>query len=316
MIIDVRDDREFEIIKKHAENLPDFVKLANVDFDPESLPASAFALILVDDLEKVSSRKFRIDTRANAFLSALYFDESCDTLDKKAQSIAATNIASALREFGMEVMEKVAAFDLQRPKSNVVYFKLKKEPQQEMTTSEGRLEKLASAFNNEFTSFAPVERRAMALKLVEIGAKPEGNLAKYASAGLSPMFRANLMTRQHNIPKHHLVDLFEKRAKIHPDQMARALEALDRKYGVDDFYDAGIPDPYETVFQQVDTNEEIEISLEKLAKLSGKTEILKEYLSPELAEDVSRDPVNGFKRLSPVHKTVVIKMIEEGRVAR
>lgn len=103
-ILDFYDDPQGLVLKKKlaAAQVPDFVKEARC-LTPEasaSLPDDAFALVLVDQGEKL--RKYACVDKGNTALSVIYFLENQGKLTKQAQEVVAQNLCLACQSFGLE----------------------------------------------------------------------------------------------------------------------------------------------------------------------------------------------------------------------
>jgi hypothetical protein len=95
-----------------GRQLPDFVKLANLQPHPKSrsFPDSNYALVLMD--KEGSHRLYPTHDKASTWLSAQYVAENIEGMPKTAATIAARNIYGAATLFDVEIppiLKKLAA---------------------------------------------------------------------------------------------------------------------------------------------------------------------------------------------------------------
>ena len=309
-MIDIVDDKELTLLRPVYEKLPEFIKSAQVEFSDEHVPDSAFALVIIHELDKEATRKFRTDTISNTWLSAYYFSANSENLSKQASITAATNIKRSMKKYGLEVPEKVAALAEIKETGNRVYECTVPTVEKVEPSNKQKADQLEAAFEKTCSCYTPEKRHEIAVKIASMpGAeiKDGTNIAKYASTEISDMFVDNIMTRKWNVPVAHLRSVIEKSATVAPEIIAKVIEKIDEEFGVDDFYDAGIPDPFETVFQKTactTTN-----ATEKLEALS-KSAALKNYFERDVVERFAEDPAKVFEEMPAVQKAVLARISE------
>lgn len=110
--IDFYDDKDGSILKNKVQNLPAFMKTAELLTPTEinKLPDDVFALVAFDGTNKI--RKFACVDSGNVALSVIYFMENKNKLPTEAQKVAAANLLKACNwyEFSPpEELKKIAA---------------------------------------------------------------------------------------------------------------------------------------------------------------------------------------------------------------
>ena len=112
-----------------------------------------------------------------------------------------------------------------------------------------------------------------------------------------------------------LDNLFEKRASLEPLEFARSLENFDQLYGLNDYWDSTIIDPYQSTFGGVKIEKPIyvagrAISRDKIAALAT-DDALKHHFNPNFVEEFRKNPIEVFQKLASPDKHLMLALIDE-----
>ncbi len=325
-------------------------KVAELDVypDPESVPDAAFGLNVMTK-EGSIIRKFLLRNPDDAALSVFYFTKVAEKkLPPKARQIAATFIKAACEHHKVPttgLIHKYASAEItdneiklseiegwhHEPEISDNDFALITETGKKtypINTPE-RVKIAATYFRDNYKRMAPAHRHQMAENItkkaaaqgIEFPHEDVAILEKYASDRYSNILEIAVSERRdalQNRPdaQRTLDKLMEKRAGMEPIQFAHALESFDQMNGLNEHWDRGIIDPYQSTFGGIKIAHPIykfgkAISREKIAALASNDEALKKHFDPKFIAEFQSQPVEIFESLPAPDQRLMVSMMEE-----
>lgn len=142
----------------------------------------------------------------------------------------------------------------------------------------------------------------------------------YKTAALSPQARSNINERLRFAPKEAhsaYIGLMLKTASCTPEQLAVTLDATDRQYAMDTFYDTHFPDAGSSVLDFRKKAEVIDISGIEIDKdefldaLSSDEDEFAELLGADTIEELRKDPEVVLSSLPMPHKQKILEMLTD-----
>jgi hypothetical protein len=323
--------------------IPEFVKTAEVI--TRNAHPNQFALVMVDGDQSIP--RFPVSDPGNAWLSALYFHGTHESLTGEAQKTAATLIKVAMESFGMPVTDVIADLaDDEPPHNNVVDITGKRpaakirDMQDEDTRREvqyaldssadgSKLYPLADAenaktaaayFSENKHAFSFRERREFSVKtaaaLDKAGLPINEDLQKYAGAGYSPRLQAFIDVRHHWLldteqpeAAEHLRKMAAQKDLVHPETFAQSLEKFDRDVGLDRAWDSHIPDPwYSTFFMNKQASKASAEDQAILDLAKNRPELVEEAFGHHVKQAFCKEPVAVFHSMPTPQKKVLSRL--------
>lgn len=190
----------------------------------------------------------------------------------------------------------------------------------------GQTKQAAEYFGENWKAFTPRERREYCVKLAsrmdELGIESTDKVNSYSGTEYSPFVDSMLTFRKTRTPEemHPVLDtLMEKRAFVSPTIFAEALEDFDVETGLNWDWDAAVPDPWVSTFNEklasdtftfdangVRTGED---ELRDLA-LNGK-ELVEKQFGPTFMEGFAASPLDVFRSLPLPNKLVLARLASD-----
>jgi len=184
------------------------------------------------------------------------------------------------------------------------------------------LAKAVDYFEKYAQQFAPEDRRQFASnvyhKSVSLGVPVESSaILKYAGHDYGTSVVDHILLRKKLAPEY--AETFDKLAgiqkKVNPDDFAAALGALDKKAGLDKYYDKHIYDPYATTFSKaasgyIYTEGDVTLTEEQIKKgLKDKSAIVERHFGKTLLDSLQKDGFPVFEALPTDVKAVLAGII-------
>lgn len=339
-ILDVADDLGASLIARFKpDELPELVKTAEWR-EPAKARDRDFALLLVDT-DGSHHRKYACHDPGSTVVSMLYLQNAVDEMNPAAVKVAAANLASLAKDWGLDVpdeISKLASIELTDLQSRDVIDArtVRFDPPKRFTKTagvqpSGPFEKLASV-KRDWYDMDPQARRAAAQELVKaasvapIVVPPE--VSRYAGEGLSTKFASHMATRARHVRSQELALEYANLAKIasafDPDSIVDAIYVLDAHAGIrysgGDQYNDRLVDPVLCVYDRVKeaawswnrgaeaTNE---TELHEFAHRSGAREVFTCTFTDELWTKFIANPVGTFKAMPPEQQVFLSRMARE-----
>ncbi len=159
---------------------------------------------------------------------------------------------------------------------------------------------------------------AIAERLTGEGLEVPSRVADYASTDVRPDFEAWIDARRTLVPHEKraaLKELVQKKADFSGHGLGRALETFDRMAGLDQYWDAGLADPYQSCYAAmpgVIKVGRVEIRPESLRKLAQNPEKLGEFFDTYGVLEFQRDPEGVFESLPAPTQELLAACMPEG----
>ncbi len=344
-IIDANDDiaAGAPLARTDVEYLRQF----EINMEPDNLPDAAFALNLITKTGSVI-RKYPIKTPGDTALSVWYFTKVAqERLPKEVKKVAATFIQAACEAHKVSPTGMVRqwadpeikdnSIQLDQVDSNVVSQVKLGEEDYALKTDSGLkypintpnlVKTAASYFRENWKQITPAWRHQMADKItkkaasfdVKIPVEDAEILEKYASGRYSNILHLAINERRNALQNDDMAvqvldNLFEKRASMEPGKFAQALENFDQLYGLNDYWDSTIIDPYQSTFGGVKIEKPIyaagrAISRDKIAALAT-DDALKHHFHPDFVEEFRKNPIEVFQKLASPDKHLMLALMDE-----
>lgn len=352
-VIDFADDAGKALLKDIAASTPDFVKTA-VAMTPEtrqSLDPAQFALVMRTK-EAHELKKFPINDKANTWMSCAYFQKTAEQLPYVAQKVAATNLRRACTIYGIEVPELISKTASDAVTTNRYDEVLSRhEDQQKVsitkTASDGSehfyalgerypmpspefVKKAAAYFQHYHREFATAEDRHefasnVLARAKELGVEFEDTgLRKYASSAYGDSVKQHLRIRAEYAAKNPeyaeaYVKLASKIDDVDAETFAKTLNLLDKKAGMDRYYDSKISDAFSATFgnsfekqagyRWEDESSGLSIDGKELKKMAEqKHDRVKALFGPSLADEMKKHAVEIFESLPKDAKETIVRL--------
>lgn len=148
---------------------------------------------------------------------------------------------------------------------------------------------------------------------------------KYANyLGYSDDFPVMIQLRKHFVvddtEMHLLNDVLEKSASLAPEKCAQLLEVVDKRLGLDKYWDKHFSDPYASVFHMAkfadysycsDSGDVSGSDLRAYVKRENFRESLESYVSKEIIDELEQNPVEVFASLPKPEKDLIMGLMKE-----
>lgn len=350
-VLDLFDDCAYETtLKKIASNLSSEVRRGQLPTvaDRDRLEDDQFALTLIT---KTASKlnKFPIDGPINTALSNEYFELNHHTLPLEAQKIAGSYIEGACDRFGIDAHNSVkvasmnygprtniyveSALNTQRPLEKVA------SPTAKISNnfyalgtkyampSEDYLRKAETYFEKHARQFSPEDRHEFASNVYkraeELGVETTStSINKYAGTHYNPELEGHLKIRERLLDEASpyvpaLRKLASFKATTGPETFAKVLHEIDKKAGLNAYYDTSLSDPYASTFASsmqksagyVYEADGIYLTgkdIEKVAR--DKYATLKNYFGHTLADGLKKEGAQAFDGLPDDAKDIIARI--------
>lgn len=192
------------------------------------------------------------------------------------------------------------------------------------------IKKACDWFDENRTGLQPKLRHEFANNLIKAASKHNyvvttDSVFKYANyEGYADNFPVMIQVRKNYVVDdtelHLLNDVLEKSAELHPTKCAALLEVVDKRLGLDKYWDTQFADPYESVFAMskladysyssdagsVDGND-----LRSYVKREKFRESLESYMSKDIIDELAQNPVEVFSSLPKPEKDLVMSLMKE-----
>lgn len=347
LIIDHFDDPEFMLLSGvlQGQDPPPIIKTAHA-IEPDSLdelPDQAFALVMVDDGQKM--RKFACVDPGHTALSTLYFHETYGKLPAEAIKVAAANLMAANEHFGLPISDTLRSLATEeQEKTAGVFVDISgKHPMtaQEATVEEGdyllngrfpvqnygHVKQAESHFLDSGNRMTPRDRHEYCTGLVKkagaYGIELHPTIRKYGGPGYGADVEAFLGARREFLPEdaHPVLEKLATAIPVTPPgDFAEALAEFDKATGLNHYYDQHVPDPWWTTFGPAfdkvaefvwnQGSEHVTGSdLDDLAV--NNTTLVKDQFGDDVADAFLADPVTTFNSLPDPHKIILARMASD-----
>lgn len=340
--IDVYDDPALEILEKHAEEMPDFVKSAGLRSQDE-IDRCAIKLI---DKEGSVNKKYPIDSKHSTWVSATYFNEKHNNLSDRVKTAIASNIKEAADRFGIELdndapvvqnasSDEVDSFTISREKAvdpspphakTASNFALDSRHKYPIDTEE-QVKEATAYFSKYADQFDLDSREEYSENLVKRANELDvdidnDRINKYASDQRADdgQFKLALEARKGYVSeketKEALDVIFEKRANFETSTLTDVIKEFDKEAGIDKFWDNKFPSPQETVKMaeaektaqaQAATYNGQSVTDEDIKNIPE--DKLEEHFDEMQIDELMNDPLQVFKALPKAHKEIIIKLV-------
>ncbi len=350
-VLDLFDDAAFDTtLKKIACNLSDELKreqLPTIE-DRNQLEDDQFALTFIT---KTASKlnKFPVNDKVNTSFSNEYFELNHHKLPIEAQKIAGALIEKACDRYDIEARNSVKVASMNySPKTNIfVESVLNQQSVIQKTASptvkfsenyfalgtkyamptEDLLRKAEQYFDKYAKKFSPEDRHEYANNVSkrseELGIKIASvNIEKYAGSNYNPELEGHIKIRQKllddaspYIPA--LRKLASYQDSTEPITFAKVLHEIDKKAGLNKYYDTALSDPYASTFSSdltktagyVYEKDDIYLTSDGIKKMANtKYDILKNYFGHTLADGLKKEGVAAFEALPDDAKDVIARI--------
>lgn len=347
-IIDAQDD--IAAGAPMAREDTGYLRNLEVNMEPDKLPDSAFALNLITKTGSVI-RKYPILTPDDTALSVWYFTKVAqERLPEKVRRIAATFLKAACEAHGVSPTGMIHRWADPAIKDNSVvlgetdtgiptpHVKLANDDYALITDSGEKkypintpilVKTAARYFRENWKQITPAWRHQMADNItkkagalsVEIPVEDAQVLEKYASGRYSNVLHVAINERknalQHDDMAVQILDaLFEKRARMEPAKFAQSLETFDQMYGLSDYWDSTIIDPYQSTFGGIKVEKPIYVAgravyRDKIAALATDEKVLKHHFNSDFVEQFRKAPIEVFQKLATPDQELMLVLIDE-----
>lgn len=352
-VIDFSDDAGKALLKDIAATAPEFVKTA-VAMTPKArdlLDPEQFALVMRTK-EAQELRKFPITDKASTWLSCAYFQKTAEQLPYVAQKVAATNLRRACSLYGIEVPElisKTASDSVTTNRYDEVLSRHedRQKVQMEKTASDGSkhfyalgerypmpsnefVKKAAAYFQHYHREFGSAEDRHefaanVLARAKELNVELEDvSLRKYASNVYGDSVKQHLRIRAEYAARNPeyaeaYVKLASKIDDVDAETFAKTLSLLDKKAGMDRYYDSKISDAFSATFGNTfekqagyrweDESSGLSIDGKELKKMAEqKHDRVKALFGTTLADEMKKHAVEIFESLPKDAKETIVRL--------
>lgn len=347
--IDIFDDVSVEkTLVKVASNLTaDIIKEEIPTREQrDSLDDYQFALSFIT---KTASKlnKFPINNRVNTALSNEYFELNHYKLPVDAQKIAAAFIKKACDKFDVDPQISVSTFAEDLPQTNLYVQPVLNEAQGHVKTASAEpqisqhyyalgtkyampdsdfVNKAVEYFEKHAKKMCPKDRHEYATNVSKRAKELNTKVAsvaitKYAGENYNPELESHLLMRQKLLDEASpyvpaLRKLASYKGETNPDTFAKVLHELDKKAGLEKYYDTSISDPFAATFDSgmkksayAYKKDNILIEDDKVVKLAQKNyDTLKTYFGHSLADGLKKEGSAAFEALPDDAKDVVARI--------
>lgn len=327
-----------------------YLRQLEVNMEPEKLPDSAFALNLITKTGSVI-RKYPIQTPHDTALSVWYFTKVAEErLPEEIRKVAATFLKAACEAHGVsptgmihqwaDAAIKDNSIVLANASTNVPVPRVKlAHDDYALITDSGQkkypintpnlVKTAAKYFRENWKQITPAWRHQMADNItkkagalgVEVPVEDAEILEKYASGRYSNILHVAINERknalQHDDVAVQTLDaLFEKRASMEPAKFAQSLETFDQMYGLNEYWDSTIIDPYQSTFGGIKVEKPIyvlgrPVYRDKIAALATDEKVLKHHFNADFVEQFRAAPIEVFQKLATPDQELMLVLIDE-----
>jgi len=351
-VLDLFDDHSADkTLMKIACNLSNDLKhepLPSVQ-DRNRLEDFQFALTLIT---KTASKlnKYPLDSKINTALSNEYFHLNHHKLPEEAQKIAAAHIVKACDKYGIDAHQSVKIASLgEMPRTNIYVETIEKNlPLLKQASTydsshyalgsryaipdEKYLRKAEQYFDKHAAKFVPADRhefaRNVSIRAETLGIKTASVLIDtYAGKEYNPNLEGHLKMRTALLDEDSpyipaLQKLASYKSSEDPETFAKVLHEIDKKAGLDRYYDRSLADPYVSTFSSgmsksagyVYEKDGIYLTSEDVEKVArDKYDVLKNYFGQTLADGLKKEGVSAFEAL-PVDAKDIVARISNGEI--
>lgn len=355
-VLDLFDDCTLDqTLRKIACNLSNDIKREELPTASErdSLEDYQFALTLIT---KTASKlnKFPINDKVNTAFSNEYFELNNHKLPIEAQKIAAVYIGKACDKFGIDAHNsvKVAGMNYE-PRTNIFVESLLRPQDSRLIKmaspaakisenyyalgtkyampDETYLRKAEQYFEKHAKKLSPNERHEFATNVSkrssELGIKIASvAISKYAGSNYNPDLESHLKLRQKllddaspYIPALRKLASFQ--STTGPETFAKVLHEIDKKAGLNKYYDSSLCDPYASTFGSMSKtagyayeSDGIYLTGDDIEKVArDKYDVLKNYFGHTLADGLKKEGTAAFEAL-PTDAKDIIARISNGEI--
>lgn len=342
-VLDLSDDIDYSVLKKFAKKNTS-IKVASLE-DISSLDDTDFAISVIT--KKASKlNKFPINDFDNTWLSNEYFEHTAHNLPEEAVKIAATMIKSACEKYKIDANPMVVKY-ASDAKDNL-YFEQDVLKHTEVIEEDfSKFAKVKDISDNEtFAIYAmpnegtvkiaceylkthekkiPLEYRHKYASAIQRRAASLGftvkdpEIRKYASDGYSADIDAHLSLRKEllQVKSPELVESIVKlgsmKNNLTSTEFAQVLHQMDKKAGLDKYYNGYITDPYQATFNRFVNPNYVKLakgksmSEDELTKLvTAKYASIKNYFGSSVADSLKKDGIQAFEALPMDAKEVIL----------
>jgi hypothetical protein len=309
-----------------------------------------FALsVITKTAQKIN--RFPINDKVNTALSNQYFDLNHTKLPLEAQKIASAHIVNACAKFKIEPTYAVkCASKNYEAETNIFvennrvspggdfrkvatisehYFALKTQSRYPMQNPE-MVKKAEAYFDQYCGQLKPAERHEYAKNVSsraqELGVKlASAKIQSYAGGSFNADVEANLSMRRRLLEEASpyyaaLNKLASYKGKVTPEVFAETLGEIDKRAGLDKYYDGAIQDPYKSTFSMrkqaniVYEKDGVYLSEKDIENCAHKKyDTLKSYFGHTLADGLKKEGYSAFVAL-PTDAQEIIARIAHGEI--
>tara|TARA_B100001123_G_scaffold448993_1_gene612439 strand:+ start:3084 stop:4028 length:945 start_codon:yes stop_codon:yes gene_type:complete len=313
-MIDFYDDPLGTLDSLSDEQL-EAVKTASVHSGEElsGVPDNRFALVIRDGSSKL--RRYLCKDAASTTLSVASFNLYGGSLPEGMRKVASVNLERASILYDVEGPTYRADSAVS---GNVV---VGKPPTTKTVVREDPVKEAAGLgdwFDLHYHSLPLEKVREVAVAIRERmesqGVPVFGKVASYSGSAYGAGFQGAMNLRKHLVTdsgaRDQAIYILEKHAQFEPTAMVRLLTRFDKEHGLERFWGAKVPDPWETVYSSdkpyVKTASAEDSFLDKLV---GKEAEVRRVFGDRFLDDLKKDPTTVVNALPDPEKDALTSML-------
>jgi hypothetical protein len=351
-ILDIHDDPTGAVLTRLVPDrgrLPAVVKTASADVS--TVPDEEFALLMFGEDGK-KRRKYACADPGNTLLSVLYFVDAKDRLPADMRKVAAHNLQLACAQHGITApgpLRKEAGDD-QDPWYQLVYFDehyldATSEAAPVVFSAAGgnmpldtveEVKQACAWFEDTYRQIHPVKRRALAVDIEKrayaLGVSVPDSMSEYVGDSYAPGFQGHLEARQSLMDRaaeevgdqekeaalRGYDELLKVASEMKPEVFAHAVRGLDERYGLHEYWDSYLVDPYAAVltkaakaeYEHTDGVDKVTATdLERMA-VNNRSSLLKAF-PEDLVDGFCKNPVAIFDSLPRPQKKIMMRLAQD-----